>query len=315
MRLLVSTLLLGLAWFAALNLVLCAAAWIATRFVLASSRPVSGAVLLALRLLPAVAAACFALAVFLPAHVRFEPAESSERFGVILAGLSLAGVWLVAHAGWRVRHVRAASRLARGWAAAAVASRVGDAYVVHAFPGVSLAGVLRTRILIGSSARQALTAEELDVAVAHEHAHRCSLDNLKRCLMFCAPDFFGRTAAAARLEERWRAQAECEADARAVGGDEQRAVHLAAALLKVARIGTRSTAIAPSPVWSAFNEPPLLEIRIRSLVSGRATVPAAPRHRRRLAIGLAAAAAVGAVLAQVPLRVHELTEALVAVLP
>lgn len=316
MRLLLSTLLLGLAWFAAVNLLTSALAWVVSRRVLASGRAIPAAALLSLRLLPAGAAAAFVLVLFLPAHVRLEPAQSDERFGLIVAALALAGCGLLARSVRRLWRIRTASRQARGWTAVPVPSAVGEAYEVNGFSGVSLAGIVRTRILIGTAARAALTTEELALAVAHEHAHRVSFDNLKRCVMFCAPDFFGWTAAAAHLERRWRGEAECDADTRAVNGDDRRAVHLASALLKVARLDAGREAVVPAPVWSPFNEPPLLEIRIRALVSGQASAPAGPRVRRGLAVALAACpVALSLLLAQAPPRVHQLTEALVAVLP
>ncbi len=82
---------------------------------------------------------------------------------------------------------------------------------------------------------------------------------------------------ARQLEERWQAEAECEADAHAVRGDGHRAVVLAAALVKVARLGG-VTAVPPIiPAWtsSAFHVPTLLEMRVRRLVSGSAPRPAA----------------------------------------
>lgn len=315
MRLLLSTVLLGFSWFAVVNLAFSAVAWTVSRHALRSGRPLSGAALLALRLLPTCAASLFVAVVFLPAHMRFEPAESDERFGVVLGGLCAAGVYLLARSAGRLSRVWSAARRAREWTSVPVPSAVGDAYEVHGYPGVSLAGIVRTRILIGSRARQALTPDELDLAVAHEHAHRLSLDNLKRCAMFCAPDFFGWTGVAAQLEEQWRAQAEREADARAVAGDERRAVHLASALVKVARLGATSDRVLASPVWSTFDEPPLLETRIRSLVSDSVSAPAAPRLRRGAAIALAAGTAPFVWLTQAAHNLHQLTETLVAVLP
>jgi hypothetical protein len=315
-RLLLSTVLLGLAWFAAVNVVVSAGAWLAARHVVKPGRTAPGAVLLVLRLLPACTAILFVALVFVPAHLRFEPAESDERFGLILSSLAVLGVWMLARSAWRLLQVSAAARRARLWMLLVpVESAAGDTYEVSGFAGVSLAGVLRTRILIGSSARVTLTPEELDLAIAHEHAHRRSLDNLKRCAMFCAPDVFGGSAVAARIEERWRAEAEREADVRAVAGDERRAVHLASALVKVARLGTQSGGGLSSPLWSTFNEPPLLEIRVRSLVSACSR----PQPRRRLlqcvAMTLAASTAAFIWFADTSHDVHLLTEAFVAVLP
>ena len=180
--------------------------------------------------------------------------------------------------------------------------------------GVSLAGVFRTRILIGTAVRRVLSAAELDVALAHERAHRRALDNLKRSVMFCAPDLFGDWAVSRELEARWRATAEWLADARAVNGDGRRAVQLASALVKVSRISADRAAFASSPAWSTLHDPPLLEMRVRRLVSGDA--PAAEARTSRLPV---CAIITGAGLACVAMlaspAVHYLTEALVRALP
>ena len=130
--------------------------------------------------------------------------------------------------------------------------------------GVSFFGIWRPTILVGSEARAALTPDELDLAISHEIAHRQSLDNLKRFMMHVAPDLFGWTGVARELEERWQTEAECEADASAAGGDGQRAVLLASALVKVARLGGMGHLRSPSPAWSAFHVPTLLELRVRA---------------------------------------------------
>jgi len=314
-RLLFSTGLLGLAWFAAINLAASALTWLAARSVLEPGRTARSGVLLMLRLLPACAATLFVAALFLPAHLRFEPAESDETFGAILLILTALGVWSVSRSIRRALKVAADARRARRWRLVPVDTAAGHTYEVGGFPGVSLAGVLRTRILIGSRARASLTADELDLAIAHEGAHRRSLDNLKRCAMFCAPDFFGSTDVAKRVESRWRAQAEQEADVRAVAGDERRAMSLASALLKVARLGTRTGSQPSSPVWSAFSEPPLLEVRVRQLVSGCAGRPVERRLPRHLGMTLAAGTAAFIWFADPSYDVHLLTEAFVAALP
>src|SRR5262249_19691951 len=150
-----------------------------------------------------------------------------------------------------------------------------DAFEVGELPGVSLAGILRPRILIGSATLAALTSDELDVAISHEVAHRRSRDNFKRFLIFCAPYVLGWLPAARWLEDGWQAEAECLADALAVGGDEMRAVVLASALVKVARLTRPASVPLASVAWSAFHVPTLLELRIRRLVSGDVLMPAA----------------------------------------
>lgn len=314
MRLLASAVLLGLSWFAAVNLVLSAAAWIASRWALHRSGSTSATLLLAVRLLPAAAASLFLALVFLPAHLRYEPADPDERFGAVLLALAMLGLGSILGSARRLMRVVADARQVRRWRLAPLDAGTEPAYEVAGFPGMSLAGIVRTRILIGSSARAALTPSELELALAHERAHRRSFDNLKRCLVFCAPDFFGGSRAASRLEAAWRARLEREADLRAVDGDEHRAIHLASALVKVARLGGPVSAVS-SPLWSTFNEPPLLESRVRDLVSGRAErVP--PRGRRvAAAAALGAGAAVCVWLVSASHGVHRLTETLVGLLP
>ncbi len=337
MKLLLSSVLLGSVWFAAVNAIVSLmtwtlGCWMLGRFRNSSPRRVGAGMLLTTRLLPAVAAAVFVLVVFLPAHWRFEPADTDESFGLVLGGLAAIGLSLALRSAWRGGHaVRAGHRLA------ARARRMGTlvegdahgAFELGGLPGVSLAGIWRPQILIGSEALSALTPAELDVAIAHEVAHRRSQDNLKRFLMFCAPDLFGWTRVARQLEEGWQAEAECEADACAVRGDGQRAVMLASALVKVARLGCAGTLHPVSPVgtpgtqswfpswrlWSAFHVPTLLEVRVRRLVSGSA-VPHVVASRlgwptATVSLGILA----GLWLLDFSHTLHLVTEAMVTLLP
>jgi beta-lactamase regulating signal transducer with metallopeptidase domain len=166
---------------------------------------------------------------------------------------------------------------------------------------------------VGRAARLALTAAELETAVAHELAHRRAHDNLKRFLMLCAPDLFSATPAAERLESAWRAEAECLADGVAAGPDQERAATLASALVKVARLEHDRQTLC-SPAWSTFYEPGILESRVRRLVASER-----PDHIRRrrswpMLVGVAAAAA-GTWLSGVPAALHGLTELAIQILP
>ena len=189
MRLLLSSVLLGLVWFTATNAAASAVAWLLGRVLI--RRPSGAGLLLAVRLLPAAASTVFVGAVFLPTHWRLEPVESDESFGVVLSviaaiGLSLAvrGLWRAIRAGFAGRRFAAVTRRAVSLPGDAVESPIR---VVDALPGVSLFGIWRPRILIGSDARRALTPAELDLAISHEVAHRRSQDNLKRFLiLLCA---------------------------------------------------------------------------------------------------------------------------------
>ena len=195
-------------WFAAANAIASLMAWPLGAWLLGDSgfrhRAASApACLLTVRLLPAAASSVFVLAVFLPAHWRFEPAESDESFGLVLGGLAAIGLvagarrsaWRAGQCGPRRSPLRS-SDAARG----AIASQaVGlSSFELGGLPGVSLAGIWRPRILIGSEALSALTPAELDVAISHEVAHRRSQDNLKRFLLYLR-------AGPLRLDAQWPA--------------------------------------------------------------------------------------------------------------
>lgn len=324
-RVYLSTALLGLAWFVIVNATAALAALALARAVADCPAVDTGRArrLLMLRFLPFGAAAVVTLAMFAPAHLWWEPAVADERFGVTLTALAAIGVLLAARSVWRMGVLAvAAARLA-----ALTRTPTGDAaspqiVEVPLLGGIALVGVLRPRVLVGSSARAALTPAELAVAIAHERAHQQSRDNLTRVLMRITPDLFALTPTARRIERLWEAEAECLADARAVGGDPARARRLASALVKVARLRGHGAADAQLG-WSMFHQPALLAARVRLLVEcadceagdsdrqHRAAVPG--RLAPFVAVPLAAVAV--AWFAGVPRALHQLTEALIARLP
>ena len=315
MRLLLSSALLGLVWFATVNAVASLLAWAIARRVVARTTPFGATRLLALRLLPAVSSIVFACLVFLPAHVRFEPAERDESFGAVLGIAAAVGLSVVLAAGWRAMRAGVTGRRF-----AALVERAGKVeshgtFEVGGVSGISLTGIWRPMILVGAEARAALTPAELELAICHEIAHRQSLDNLKRFLMYAAPDLFGRTGAARQLEERWEAEAECEADASAVRGDGQRAVLLASALVKVARLACTGSVRSASPAWSAFHVPTLLELRVRHLVSGSFGPPVSTATLVWSSAALALGLPIGLWIFGWSHTLHAVTEVLVAHLP
>jgi beta-lactamase regulating signal transducer with metallopeptidase domain len=239
----------------------------------------------------------------------------------VLAVVAATGLLLILRAlGHAARAAFAGRRLA-AVARRAASLRDGDPVerairVVDDLPGVSLFGIWRPRILIGTEARGVLTPAELDLAISHEVAHRRSKDNLKRFLIRCAPDLFFWTRVARDLEDRWQAAAECEADAHAVRGDSYRAVLLASALIKVARLGR--TASAPrvgAAIASAFHVPTLLEMRVRRLVSGGAPPPAGAGRLVWSGATLSVGISAGLWLLGFSDTLHSVTEAMVSYLP
>jgi beta-lactamase regulating signal transducer with metallopeptidase domain len=312
MSLALSTVLLALAWFTIANLTVSLLAWgvavTALRSRASRHRP---GVLLAVRLLPAGAAFLIALVLFVPAHWMTEPRDARETFGWALWAMAALGAALIVRGVLRTAALARADRRLRSRERGSVV--LPDVREVEGVPGIALAGLVRTRIVMGEHVAASLTAAELDVAIAHEFAHRGAVDNLKRWAIYCAPDFFGATAIAKATERAWHAAAESLADARAVGGDAQRAVDLASALVKVARLGVEMPRL-DSAVWSTFNDPALLKHRVQQLTSG---APAAARSRPLRAAGAALTLIAGAAML-VPVlsgTIHTVTEAAVAFLP
>ena len=316
MRVAFSALVLGLGWFAVVNAAATAISLVlASRFTPAVvAEPRRARRLAALRLLPSVAAAVVAAALFAPAHVRLEPEQVEEKYGVLLLVCAAAGLLLFARSAWRVARVFRASRRLRAGLGAAAATESDAPIDVPFFRGIALAGIFRPRVLIGRAARHALTDGELDAAIAHERAHQRARDNLTRVLFQCAPDFLGLTAGGARLERLWEAESECLADARATRGDRGAAVQLASALVKVARLAAGSEPELDARVLSTFHHAVLLETRVRLLL-GRPVRD--DRAASALPAGIAAVAGgiVMAWLAGLPGQLHAMTEILIRALP
>ncbi|MBI1874765.1 MAG: M48 family metalloprotease [Acidobacteria bacterium] len=236
---------LALAWFFIVNCVASVGALTITG--VARSRGVAGeewspSALLALRLMPAAMSVFFVAALFVPAFVRLEPEgmrETLGRTGLLLAAAALAAVLrAIARV---VASVARTRRVVFRWSIDATRVRLKGvhlpSYLVETeFPVMSLVGILKPRLFIARQVYQALTPSELKSAVAHELAHVRARDNVKRLVVAMSPDLVGWSPAGRRLEASWRAAAEFAADARAVGGNRRRAVTLASALVKVARL-------------------------------------------------------------------------------
>jgi beta-lactamase regulating signal transducer with metallopeptidase domain len=312
MDMILGTIVLTLGWFAAVNAGGSLLTWALCDRLVPGHVARGARTLLTVRLFPAAVSILFAAGMFLPAHILFEPRDVRETLGAMWYVLAAAGAFLVIRSVARARRVWRVGRQLRRGERPAVSLAAG-VVEVDGHPGVSLAGVLRPRILIGPEVVRELTSAELDVAIAHELAHRDALDNLARWSIACAPDWFGSSARARGIEQAWHEAAESLADRRAVHGDRDRAVHLASALIKVARLSVFARPATSLPAWSTLNDPPLLERRVRSLLSG--PVPAPAPHTSGVAIGLTFALGLGASVPAVAGSIHRVTEQLINVLP
>jgi beta-lactamase regulating signal transducer with metallopeptidase domain len=318
-------LLLALAWFGAVNAALSAAAagigWLIQQNAVrlrAASAPVA---LLLLKLAPGVVALFFTFVVFLPAHWRFEPEGVEESAGYTLVALGTLGAVILLLAVRRaVRDAAITRRLERGWCERARGPRTfadGRLPVYglpDASPVISLAGLLRPRVFVARPVIEAFTSDEMEASLAHEVAHHDARDNLKRLLVACSPDLLGIWPSGRAVERRWRAAVEFAADDRAVDGLESRAVALASALIKVARLSPSAAAASSS---SAFYDGTLLAARIDRLLTPAGDHVAGHRPARAWRLFLGSAMLLAALLAAEAawFGVHLATEGLVRFLP
>jgi beta-lactamase regulating signal transducer with metallopeptidase domain len=199
--------------------------------------------LLAVRLLPSALGIGAVLALCVPSYLWFEPQASSERIG----GACLA-LTVLAAAGWLVSFVRVtraltlSARFKRAWQEADCETLLRadspNAVVLEKdAPLLALAGIFRPRLIVSQGVLRSLSAEELELALQHENVHRASWDNLKRLFFLLAPTPIPLLKSFSSIERCWAKSSEWAADDEAVGGDSHRALSLAAALLRVARMG------------------------------------------------------------------------------
>lgn len=314
-----------LAWFAASNLAVSLIAAGLARFVsplLIAERPDRAAwMLLSLRIAPAAVSLFLTLGVLIPAQWRWEPSGAEESAGYSILLLAAGGAAILAlSAGCALRDTLAASGIARRWRSAARASGRGVSglpvfVLADRAPVMSLVGIFKPTVFVADEVASQLTPEELEVSLAHEAAHARAGDNLKRLVTAWCPDLLGIGPLGRDLAARWRAATEFAADARAVTGSDQRAVALASALVKVARLVTPG--VSPVPLaFSRIHHQALLAARIERLLHPAARLRASSRRPWALLVAAAAVLACAVVATHHPsLTVHQATEGLIRVLP
>lgn len=205
---------------------------------------------LTLRLGPAALALMFTGVLFLPAFLIFEPRDTGETVGPALLLLAAAAALPLARSlrdGWR--SWRATREVVRRWLEDAEPLRLSGslpcrAFAVDArFPVVAVVGVRSPLVVVSRSVLDACSAEELSAIVAHEAAHIEGRDNLVRLLIRTAPDILSWTGLAPTFEREWEQAAEEAADE---GAGRGRALDLASALLKVARLAESGPPLRPA---------------------------------------------------------------------
>jgi Zn-dependent protease with chaperone function len=222
-----------LVWMAAAALV----SWIAPVAIRRAGfmRPRRAArLLLALRLLPAALAATIVALLCVPSYLRFEPHIPTEEAGFACLAAAILGVAICAFAIYKAGSALLLSSIFLRRCGGRESLVAGEkAWIVADGAGLALAGIVHPRLLISERALEDLSADQLALALRHEHAHRASRDNLKRLLIQLAPAVFPRLRT---LEDAWVRFAEWAADDQATERDPERSATLAAALVCVARL-------------------------------------------------------------------------------
>ena len=246
--------------------------------------------LLALRLLPASLALFVVAGLCVPSYLWLEPETSAEEVGVgCLSAATLAAVlWLTSTArGMRaiarsVRHSRECERLCH--LSMVPGARLPVWILDSPAPLLAMVGLFHSRLLISSPVMSALTTEQLAAALRHEETHRISRDNLKRLLLLLVPDLLPGFRGFDAIERNWARFTEWAADDAAVEGDAYRSLSLAAALVRVARMGETAP---PSPLTASFlGDSSEISARVDRLLSPAPAAPIPSRNSAAIAAGL-----------------------------
>jgi Zn-dependent protease with chaperone function len=225
--------------------------------------------LFGLRMLPLGLAGFVVLGLCVPSFLWLEPQGGGEQVGwpclamaLLGAAMSLGSAARVAGASLRSLQFRRAWGNTRGdiWIDGELVSMT---IVPQQAPLLAVAGIIRHKLVVSSSVLQALSPDELCAALRHERAHRVWRDNFKRLVFLAAPRGFVFSRKLGAIEHQWSRLAEWAADDHAAGGDSQRALSLATALVQVARLGSA----APQPaILSPFLDSQNLSERVDRLL-------------------------------------------------
>lgn len=270
------------------------------------------------RMLPlAVAAATSLFAVI--GLWRFEDRQTDEVLGWVVRGCATLGAVVLVAFFVRLLQMHLETRRLLGiWLADAsrldlpelAGLRIPAFRITTHFPVVAVVGILRPTLVVDASVLDACSAAELSAILAHEQGHLRRCDNVRRALFAAVPDLPAWTRIGPPLGDAWREATEEAADDAAAERGEEARVHLAHALLRVARLAsgampTSSARFQPSQLpASALFRGDAVERRVRRLLSP--TVPV-PSTRRPWMVAAVAASAVALAFA-VQREIHGLME-------
>jgi Zn-dependent protease with chaperone function len=199
--------------------------------------------LFCLRIIPFTVASIVVAGLCVPSYLWLEPRGQAEPVGTVCAAAAALGLLL-----WLLAGIRGLAAMARTFVFARrcrqsgrelhVSGEAAPVLIVDApYPLLALSGVVRPRLFLSRAVYESLGPEELEAAFRHERAHRESRDNLKRLVFLLFPEVVPFARSFAALERHWAMVSEWAADDAAAAGDDRRALCLASALVRVARMG------------------------------------------------------------------------------
>jgi len=212
----------------------------------ARMKPSSAARLLFFLRISPMSLTVFALLAFcIPSYLWLEPEATGERVGLVCFLMAALGgaIWIISISRV-ISAVRGTAQYLHQCEQKGRKIRVpGESspalLLADKAPVLAVAGVLHPQLVISKTVLRGLNAEQRAAALRHESAHRVSRDNIKRFLILLSPDVVPFMRVFSALDHSWAKFTEWAADDQAVAGDSRRALSLASALVRVAKMGSR----------------------------------------------------------------------------
>lgn len=247
-----------------------------TRFDAISPR-IAAPILLSLRMAPLAASLVVLVAFIIPSFLEYEPRTTVEPVSFTLVTLASVSALIFSASVHRLVSAWLKSRRAADlWLHNAERIQGVERVPVYRCligpPVIAVLGVWQIRIFASESVLAALAPEELQAALRHEAVHVRRFDILKKMLLQLAPTFLPGIDLLKPVSAHWSRVCELAADEESVSGDPQHTLHLASALVKVARLAQPGPSLDLPPLSAALvREGPsrkgsLLGYRVRRLV-------------------------------------------------
>ena len=219
--------------------------------------------LFALRVAPFEISLLAVLGLCVPSYLWLEPKQIVEQVGFIcictaLIGIAAWGVSISRAVRTVVRSSRYAKKISTSACGADIAQFARVIVVEAEAPFIALLGTIHPNLIISSAAMRTLSAEQLRVAVRHEHGHQTMAHNLQRLILLLSPDVLPCMPIFRTLERSWERFAELAADDFATEGNSGRALTLATSLVRLARIGVSGDPF-PLCAWLISHDQDLVE--------------------------------------------------------